>query len=270
MITLIRPANKEPGRRYGDVAVPGVSTIRHNGNDYGWGSGSQVYAAAAGRVAFVRWGRYAPTNNRYGGYGNYILLDHGNGYSTLYAHIPGSTPLVSVGQQVTARQQIAWMGNTGNASGVHLHFELRINGSIVDPNPYISSTSTGASSQTPIVIPAIPEPKEEAMKIVKVTGGTIALIGEFTSQAYTSTAQGWSYALNEKVFGADVLTPDEVTTLIREAANRRSGLVAEIVSTLFAAMPQAQGGAGADVDYAAIAKAVQDEQDKRERERLAK
>ena len=159
MIALIRPANKEPGRRYGDVAVPGVSTIRHLGNDYGWGSGSQVYAAAAGRVAFVRWGRYAPTNDRYGGYGNYILLDHGNGYSTLYAHIPGSTPLVSVGQYVTAHQQIAWMGNTGNASGVHLHFELRINGGIVDPNPYISSSTVAASTKAPIEV--LTTPKEE-------------------------------------------------------------------------------------------------------------
>jgi len=269
MITLIRPANKEPGRRYMDKPVPGVSTIPHNGNDYGWGSGAQVYAAAAGRVAFIRWGKYAPTNDRRGGYGNYILLDHGNGYSTLYAHLPGTPPLVSVGQHVTAHELIGWMGNTGNASGVHLHFELRINGGIVDPNPYIGGTSTGASSQTPIVIPVIPEPKEEDMKIVKVAGGTIALIGEFTSQTYTSTAQGWSYALNEKVFGAEILTPDEVTTLIREAANRRSGLVAEIVSTLIAATPKVQGGATAEVDYAAIARAVQDEQDKRERERLA-
>jgi hypothetical protein len=269
MITLIRPANKEPGRRYLDKPVPGVSTIPHNGNDYGWGAGWQVYAAAAGRVTAARWSSRTARNNRSGGYGNYIIIDHGGGYTTLYAHMPNTVPMVSVGEEVVAHQQIGLMGNTGNASGPHLHFELRHNGRIIDPNPYIGGTSTGASSQAPIVITALPEPKEEDMKIVKVAGGTIALISEFTSQTYTSTSQGWSYALNEKVFGAEVLTPDEVTTLIREAANRRSGLVAEIVSTLIAAMPQAQGGAGADVDYAAIAAAVQDEQDKRERERLA-
>jgi len=178
MLALIRPANKEPGRRYGDLPVSGISTIRHLGNDYGWGSGAQVYAAAAGRVAFIRWGKYAPTNDRSGGYGNYILLDHGNGYSTLYAHLPGSTPLVSVGQHVAAHEQIAWMGNSGNASGVHLHFELRINGSIVDPNPYIAGTSTGAASQDPIVIAALPEPKVKKPMAVLIRNydGSIGLV----------------------------------------------------------------------------------------------
>lgn len=158
MIVLLRPANKDPGRKYGDVPVLGVSTIRHLGNDYGWGAGRQIYAAASGVVRFVRWSALTGTNKRSGGYGNYILLDHGDGYQTLYAHLPGTVPLVSVGQRVTAGRLIALMGNTGNAAGVHLHFELRHYGAIIDPNPHIGGISIGATEQTPIVITI---PKEE-------------------------------------------------------------------------------------------------------------
>ena len=151
MIALIRPANKEPGRRYGDRPVSGVSTIRHLGNDYGWGSGYQIYAAASGVVQFVRWSASTRTNNRSGGYGNYIIINHGGGYQTLYAHLPNSAPMVRVGQSVSAGDLIAYMGNTGNAAGAHLHFELRINGAITDPNPYIGGiSSVGNTSSLPL------------------------------------------------------------------------------------------------------------------------
>jgi len=150
--TIIRPANKEPGRVYMDKAVPGVSTIPHNGNDYGWGSGRQIYAAADGTVQFVRWSSTTKTNNRSGGYGNYIIIDHGDAYATLYAHLPNTRPLVSVGDRVSSGEIIAWMGNTGNASGVHLHFEVRYRGNIVDPNLFLASNSTASSSSTPTPI----------------------------------------------------------------------------------------------------------------------
>ena len=145
-ITLSRPANQEPGRRYGDRPVAGVSTIVHLGNDYGWGSGRQVYAAAAGRVSVVRWSASTWSDNRSGGYGNYFIIDHGNGFSTLYAHQPTTPMLVSLGQQVANRQRVGTMGSTGNASGDHLHFELRLNNRIIDPNPYLGGTSAAASS----------------------------------------------------------------------------------------------------------------------------
>jgi len=154
VFSLIRPANKEPGRVYLAAPVPGVSTIPHNGNDYGWGSGRQIYAAAVGVVQFIRWSPTTKLDNRSGGYGNYIIVDHGNGYATLYAHLPNTLPLVRVGQSVTAGELIAWMGDSGNASGVHLHFEVRFRGNIVDPNPFIRTTSTASSttSNTPIIL----------------------------------------------------------------------------------------------------------------------
>ena len=146
--SLSRPANQEPGRRYGDRPVAGVSKIVHLGNDYGWGSGRQVYAAAAGRVSVVRWSDSTWSDNRSGGYGNFFIIDHGNGFSTLYAHQPTSAMLVSLGQQVTQGQRVGTMGSTGNAAGDHLHFELRLNNRIIDPNPYIGGSS--AASATPI------------------------------------------------------------------------------------------------------------------------
>ena len=144
-----RPANKDASRLYGAAPVPGVSTIVHLGNDYGWGNGWQVYAAASGAVSVVRWSPTTRTNNRSGGYGNYIIIDHGDGYSTLYAHLPNTPPLVAVGDVVTGGQQIGLMGNTGNASGAHLHFEVRLYGTIIDPNPLFGSAT--ATSNTTLV-----------------------------------------------------------------------------------------------------------------------
>lgn len=139
-IQLFNPSKDPvPNRRYGDKPVDGVSTITHLGNDYGWGNGYGVYAAADGEVQSIAWVANRKTNNRSGGYGNNITLSHGGGYTTLYAHLPNTEPLVNVGDKVKAGQQIAVMGNTGNAAGIHLHFELRLNGKIIDPNPYLSS-----------------------------------------------------------------------------------------------------------------------------------
>lgn len=70
-----------------------------------------------------------------GGYGLYVIIDHGNGYTTAYCHC--NAVLVKVGQKVTQGDVIAKVGNTGNSFGPHLHFEIRLNGSAVDPEPYL-------------------------------------------------------------------------------------------------------------------------------------
>lgn len=91
--------------------------------------GKEVLAADGGRVVGVNAEGYG------GGYGYYVLIDHGNGYTTMYAHC--SAILVNVGDRVTQGQLIARVGDTGNSQGAHLHFEIRYNGVAQNPVPYV-------------------------------------------------------------------------------------------------------------------------------------
>lgn len=94
---------------------------------YGGTYGLNISAAESGTVI---------TASYHWSYGNYVVVDHGNGLSTLYAHC--SSLAVGSGQSVSKGQTIAYVGSTGNSSGPHLHFEVRINGSRTDPSNYIS------------------------------------------------------------------------------------------------------------------------------------
>lgn len=104
----------------------------HKGLDItcGGAQGRRIGAAEAGTVIVAAYGWN-------GGYGNYMIIDHGNGLSTLYAHC--SSLAVSVGDTVSRGQFIGNVGNTGNSTGPHLHFEVRINGDHTDPAPYLSA-----------------------------------------------------------------------------------------------------------------------------------
>jgi len=98
----------------------------HEGIDIAVGNGTSVVAAASGTVIVAGW---------MGGYGNLVVVDHGNGVSTAYGHNTGVA--VSVGQAVAQGQLIAYSGNTGNSTGPHIHFEIRINGAPTDPLGYL-------------------------------------------------------------------------------------------------------------------------------------
>jgi len=98
----------------------------HEGIDIGCAYGTPNRAAAAGTVIYAGW---------LGGYGNLVVVDHGNGLSTAYAH--ASSILVGVGQTVAQGQTVSLVGSTGHATGPHLHFEVRVNGVAVDPLQYL-------------------------------------------------------------------------------------------------------------------------------------
>lgn len=101
----------------------------HKGLDFAGKMGSPVIAVAAG---VVTW-----SGKRYG-YGNMVELDHGNGYSTRYAH--NSKILVKVGERVKKGQTIALMGSTGRSTGPHVHFEVLHNGREVNPSKYVHAS----------------------------------------------------------------------------------------------------------------------------------
>lgn len=98
----------------------------HPGLDIAAPMGTTVTAAAAGTVISAGW---------YGGYGNYILIDHGGGMATGYGHL--SQIFVSNGQQVQKGQAIGAVGSTGHSTGPHLHFEVRLHGKTTDPAAYL-------------------------------------------------------------------------------------------------------------------------------------
>lgn len=131
-------------RGYGQLIwpAPGIYTVSspygprwgtfHGGIDLSTGTyGSTIVAAASGTVVTA--------TNGGSGYGTHVIIDHGNGMSTVYAHMIYDSIVVSVGQYVSGGQPLGKMGATGYATGPHLHFEVRINGTKVNPAPYIGA-----------------------------------------------------------------------------------------------------------------------------------
>nr|WP_043419479.1 M23 family metallopeptidase [Arthrobacter globiformis] len=99
----------------------------HRGQDFAAQCGTEVLAAASGTVTFSGW-------HPYGG-GNRVVIDHGNGLETTYNHLSSSS--VQVGQKVTRGEVIALSGTTGASTGCHLHFEVMVNGDVVDPTGWL-------------------------------------------------------------------------------------------------------------------------------------
>ena len=132
------PSNGYISSGYGARTLYGVYDW-HTGIDIstGWVEGKwpsinnkPIVASNSGKVTKATYGRT--------GYGNYVIIDHGGNNFTLYGHC--SSLAVGVGDYVTQGQTIAYVGSTGNSTGPHLHFEIRLNGSCVDPAPYIAGT----------------------------------------------------------------------------------------------------------------------------------
>jgi murein DD-endopeptidase MepM/ murein hydrolase activator NlpD len=96
----------------------------HEGIDIGAGYGAPVRAVANGTVIHAGW---------MGGYGNLVVVDHGGGLSTAYAHLSS----IVAGGGVSQGQVVGYIGCTGHCFGPHLHFEVRVNGSAVDPLGYL-------------------------------------------------------------------------------------------------------------------------------------
>lgn len=113
-----------------NTGIPGASTY-HPGFDIAANYGTPIYAADSGTVLVSYYDEW--------GYGNYVTISHGNGYTTTYAHM--SQRAVSAGAQVQKGQLIGYVGSTGISSGPHLHFEIRENGVAVSPLNFFNKSS---------------------------------------------------------------------------------------------------------------------------------
>ena len=122
-MNLCVPVSGSISSRFG---ARGSRSYTHTGLDLATSSGTGIRPAAAGTVVFAEYK---------GSYGNLIIVDHGNGIQTYYAHC--SAIYVGVGQSVDTGTTIGAVGSTGNSTGPHLHFEIRVNGTPVNPEPYL-------------------------------------------------------------------------------------------------------------------------------------
>jgi murein DD-endopeptidase MepM/ murein hydrolase activator NlpD len=112
----------------------GWTSSWHHGIDIGSRCGWNIYAVSGGTVTYAGW---------YGGYGNFLRVDHGGGITSSYAHIVSGGILVEYGQFVAPGQVIAEVGSTGYSTGCHLHFEIRQWGSSLDPLPFLRDRGVG-------------------------------------------------------------------------------------------------------------------------------
>lgn len=120
------------GRGFGYNPVSGCSycSTNHKGYDMSQACESTVYAADPGSVVVA---------GSYFGWGNAVMIDHGNGVQTLYGHMLWDSLRVGIGDEVTAGTPLGAEGNTGQSFGCHLHFEVRTSGVAIDPEPFMAA-----------------------------------------------------------------------------------------------------------------------------------
>ena len=146
---------------YGTVSQ-GYDATKHTGIDISAEQGVAVIAAADGTVSHIQtWDGSTTTGDQ--SYGNMVQITHADERTTLYAHL--SKVLVSSGDSVSAEETIGYVGNTGNADGAHLHFEVRQSGQTVDPRPFI----TGGNPE---------DPQKKFEELLEKYGGYIAEDGQ--------------------------------------------------------------------------------------------
>lgn len=125
--TFIRPVPGGVSSGFGNRVHPVYGTVRlHAGLDYHAAQGTPIGASAPGTVIFA---------GTFSGYGNTVVVQHTGGYSTLYAHMSAFN--VSAGATVSAGDVVGLVGSTGLSTGPHLHFEIRLNGTAIDPAPFL-------------------------------------------------------------------------------------------------------------------------------------
>jgi hypothetical protein len=220
-VTWRKPIQAAPGTPFG-VAGPHWSSGYHTGQDFPAPEGTPVTAAADGRVAVA--GANSDTWA-----GNHVVIEHGGGLQSWYCHL--SRVQVPKGAQVRAGDLIGNVGETGNAFGFHLHFEIRKDGTPVDPMPYISGHPAPSS-------PTYPEPDAGIISAgldalnpfddIARNVGHVILLGVFVAGGVALVLAGAAVALQparEKARGValDALSVIPETAAIANAAKATKG-----------------------------------------------
>ena len=120
------------------INITGLYTNSHFGLDLGWWDNynPDIFSIGSGKVIDLE-NDYNTTDTEGNSYGNYVLIEHKNGMRSMYAHLKYQSVIVNIGDEVLPRQKIANMGNTGYSSGTHLHIEIRIGNTKLNPSDYL-------------------------------------------------------------------------------------------------------------------------------------
>ena len=215
----------------------------HTGIDFGLPQGTDVKAAGSGKVIAAGW-----TDD---GFGNEVIVDHGNGVVSLYGHL--SAVDTKVGDTVQAGQEIGLSGSTGNSTGPHLHFGVEVNGQWVDPTPYIhgsaaaSTSATQATQTTPTQTTPLPIVPAQAQQEAGTAGTTTA----GTTMSATTPIYVMPIMPMLQSYGGVQMMPVQIgssagygyTTQVGQAASSSSGTVQPSTSSAGTSQ-QATSGVG--------------------------
>lgn len=161
----------------------------HGGIDIAASSGTPVYAPQAGVVMF---------SGSYGGYGNVVVLNHGNSLYTVYGH--NSQLLVQAGQSVYRGQPISLVGSTGRSTGPHLHFEVHYNQQYLNPVTYLAYLQQSG----PVVAQASPQPRTYGASVAGSNGVKQVTVNRVASRRFSKHAYGRNAV--QLVNGSDIET----------------------------------------------------------------
>ena len=175
----------------------------HNGIDFAHSdpSNTPVYAFRAGTVTFVG------VSSAWSGRGRVVVIDHGNGVVSWSCHLSGTW--VSAGQHVSEGDRVGTMGATGAVLGIHLHWMIYLNGAVVDPTPYLTSSSGGGTT------PFTPAQEEVEMILVYVPSNRAWMLINPVSKTFWQTGDQGVANMWARLFGnARTVLAEDIPTLI--------------------------------------------------------
>lgn len=197
----------------------------HDGTDVAAETGTAIWAASAGTVTMA---------SHHSTGGNMTKVDHGGGVITWYLH--QSAMFVSVGQRVAAGQHIGNVGNTGNSTGPHLHFEVHVNGPAVDPQPFLKARGITLGTGVPTITPPEEDIMASAAELRQIVREEIANVVSPVSTAVTTQV------LNAKLGRSEVTVGQALQTEIaREVVGSLAPIIQDIARSLEG---PAEGGSG--------------------------